>query len=49
MDSEIWSEVGWIETRDDGTNSDIIKNYIENQGNHEEKEPYKQIKIFNFE
>jgi putative transposase len=49
MDDEIRSEVGFIETRDDDTTSDIIKNYVDNKGNHEEKEPYKQIKIFNFE
>jgi len=49
MDDEIRSEVGFIETRDDGTTLDIIKNYVDNKGNHEEKEPYKQIKIFNFE
>jgi hypothetical protein len=49
MDDEIRSEVGFIETRDDDTTSDIIKNYVYNKGNHEEKESYKQIKIFNFE
>jgi hypothetical protein len=29
----------------DGTASDIIKNYIQNQGNQEEKQVYKQMKI----
>ncbi len=49
MDDEIRIEVGFIETRDDGTTSHIIKNYVDNKENHEEKKPYKQIKIFNFE
>ncbi|MGB9940859.1 MAG: IS200/IS605 family transposase, partial [Methanosarcina sp.] len=29
--------------------SDVIKDYIENQGNQEEKEAYKQMKILDFE
>ncbi|MDP4228564.1 MAG: hypothetical protein Q8910_19675, partial [Bacteroidota bacterium] len=31
-----------------GTPSDVIKNYVENQGDKEEKEAYKQIKILDF-
>ena len=38
MDDEIRSEVGFIETRDDVTTLDIIKNFVDNKGNHEEKE-----------
>ena len=26
-----------------------LSRYVENKGNHEEKEPYKQVKIFDFE
>jgi putative transposase len=28
---------------------EVIKNYIENQGNQDEKEAYEQVKIFEFE
>ncbi len=38
MDDEIRSYAGFIETKDDVTTSDIIKNYVDNKGNHEEKE-----------
>jgi hypothetical protein len=49
MSDEIRSEAVSIETRDDDTTLDIIQNYVNNKGNHEEKESYKQIKMFNFE
>jgi len=45
---EIWSDGGYIGTVGDGITSDFIKNYIENQGNKEEKEAYKQMKILDF-
>ena len=45
---ELWSDGGYIGTVGDGTTSDIIKNYVENQGNQEEKEAYKQMKIIDF-
>ena len=45
---ELGSDGGYIGTVGDGTTSDIVKNYIENQGNQEEKEAYKQMKIFDF-
>ena len=45
---ELWSDGGYIGTVGDGTTSDIIKNYVQNQGNHEEKQAYKQMKIINF-
>jgi putative transposase len=32
----------------DGTTSDVMQNYVENQGNQEEKEAYKQMKILDF-
>lgn len=38
MDDEIRSYAGFIETRDDVTTLDIIKNFVDNNGNHEEKE-----------
>jgi len=40
---ELWSKGGYIGTIEDGTTSDVIKNYVENQGNKEEKEAYQQM------
>ena len=45
---EFWSDGGYIGTVGDGTTSDIIKNYVQNQGNEEEKQSYKQMKIIDF-
>ena len=45
---ELWSDGGYIGTIGDGTTSDVIKNYVENQGNKEEKEAYQQMKILDF-
>jgi putative transposase len=45
---ELWSDGGYIGTIGNGTTSDVIKNYVENQGNKEEKEAYQQMKIFDF-
>jgi putative transposase len=45
----LWSDGGYIGTVGEGTTADIIKNYIQNQGNKEEKEAYKQLKIIDFE
>jgi putative transposase len=45
---ELWSDGGYIGTIENGTTSDVIKNYVENQGNKEEKEAYQQMKIFDF-
>ena len=45
---ELWSDGGYIGTVGDGTTSDIIKNYVQNQGNEEEKQAYKQMKIIDF-
>ena len=47
--SELWNDGGYIGTVGDGTTSDVIKSYIENQGNQEEKEAYKQMKIIDFQ
>ncbi|MCO5382667.1 MAG: IS200/IS605 family transposase [Methanosarcina barkeri] len=48
-DGELWSDGGYIGTVGDGITSDVIKNYVENQGNQEEKEAYQQMKILDFE
>ena len=45
---ELWSDGGYIGTVGDGTTSDIITNYVQNQGNQEEKQAYKQMKIIDF-
>jgi putative transposase len=39
-DGELWSEGGYIGTVGDEITSEFIKNYVENQGNKEEKEAY---------
>ena len=49
LGGELWSDGGYIGTVGDGTTSDVIKNYVENQGNLEENETYKQMKILDFE
>ena len=46
---ELWSDGGYIGTVGDGTTSDIIKNYVQNQGNQEEKQAYKQMRIMDFQ
>jgi REP-associated tyrosine transposase len=45
LDGELWSDGEYIGTLGDGTTSDIIKIYVPNQGNQEEKQAYKQMKI----
>ena len=45
---EFWSGGGYIGTIGDGITSDVIKNYVQNQGDQEEKEAYQQMKIFDF-
>jgi putative transposase len=45
---ELWSDGGYIGTVGDGTTSDIIKNYVQNKGNEDEKQTYKQKKIIDF-
>ncbi len=46
---EFWSDGGYIGTVGDGVTAEIIRNYIETQGTHEEKESYEQMKLFEFE
>jgi putative transposase len=46
---ELWSDGGYIGTVGDGTTSDVIKNYVENQGTKEEKDAYKQMRIIDFQ
>jgi putative transposase len=46
---EMWSDGGYIGTFGDGTTSDVIQNYVENQGTKEEKDAYKQMKIIDFQ
>jgi|GEM_PF-3561561 putative transposase len=48
LGGEFWSDGGYTGTVGDGTTSDVIKNYVENQGNKEEIEEYQQMKIFDF-
>jgi putative transposase len=48
LDGELWSDGGYIGTIGDETTSGVIKNYVENQGNQEEKEAYQQMKMFYF-
>ena len=45
---EFWSDGGYVGTVGDVTTSDDIKNYVQNQGNEEEKEAYQQMRIFDF-
>jgi putative transposase len=45
---EFLSDGGYIGTVGDGTTSDVIKIYVQNQGNQEEKEAYLQMKILDF-
>jgi len=46
---EFWSDGGYIGTVGDGVTSEIVRNYIEQQGDPEEKESYKQLELFEFE
>lgn len=45
---EFWSDGGYIRTVGDGVTSEIIRNYIEQQGDPEEKDNYKQLELFEF-
>ena len=38
-----------LEQSGDGMTSDIITNYVQNQGDQEEKQAYKQMKIIDFQ
>jgi putative transposase len=43
-----WSEGGYIGTVGDGVTSEIVKEYINNQGAKEERESFAQLKLFDF-
>ena len=43
---EFWSDGSYIATVGDGATADVIKKYVENQGTAEEKQDYKQMKLF---
>ncbi len=43
-----WSEGGYIGTVGDGVTSEIIKEYINNQGAKEERESFAQLKLLDF-
>ena len=45
---ELWSDGGYIGTVGNGTTSDVIKNYVQNQETKEEKHAYNQIKLIDF-
>jgi putative transposase len=45
---ELWNDGGYIGTVGDGATFDITKNYVQNQGNQEENQAYKQMKIIDF-
>ena len=45
---ELWSDGGYLETVWDGMTSYIITNYVQNEGDQEEKQAYKQMKIIDF-
>ncbi len=43
-----WSEGGYIGTVGDGVTSEIVKEYINNQGAKEERKSFAQLKLFDF-
>ena len=43
---EFWNDGGYIGTVGEGTTADIVRNYILRQGSKEEKQDYKQLKLF---
>jgi REP element-mobilizing transposase RayT len=44
----LWSDGNYIGTVNNCATSEVIQNYIENQGN-QEKKAYERMKIFDFE
>jgi putative transposase len=44
-----WSEGGYIGTVGDGVTSEIVREYIKNQGTKEERESSAQLKLFDFD
>lgn len=45
---EFWNDAYYVATICDGAVAEIIKNYVQKQGSEEEKEDYKQMKLFEF-
>lgn len=45
---EFWSDGGYIGTVGDQANAEIVRKYIQQQGDHKEKERYNQLKLFKF-
>jgi len=43
---EFWNDGGYIGTVGEGTTADIVRRYILRQGSKEEKQDYKQMKLF---
>ena len=43
---EFWNDGGYIGTVGEGTTANIVRNYILRQGSKEEKQDYKQLKLF---
>ena len=48
LDCGLWSDGNYIGTVNNCATSEVIQNYIENQGN-QEKKAYERMKIFDFE
>jgi putative transposase len=46
---EFWSDGRYIGTIGDGVTADIIRNYVETQGTHKEKEGYRQMILLDFD
>jgi putative transposase len=44
-----WSEGGYIGTVGDGVTSEIVREYIKNQGTKDERESSAQLKLFDFD
>jgi putative transposase len=44
-----WNEGGYIGTIGDNVTSDIVREYIENQGTKDERESFAQLKLVDFE
>jgi len=45
---EFWSDGGYIGTVGDQANAEIVRKYIQQQGDRREKEQYNQLKLFKF-
>jgi len=45
---EFWNDAFYVATVGDGAVAEVIRNYVEKQGTEDEKEDYKQMKLFEF-